>query len=245
MRSLRILGLASLLALATAYAGFARPDAARGLQTGPAQTQDRGGLTVSGLGSVASAPDRADISFGVDSRGRTAREALAANAIEMRRVLAALREAGIAPPDIQTQLVSLSPVSSEDGRQIIGYTASNSVTAKVREIGRAGVVIDAAVEAGANQVYGPSLARDDSDALYRQALRAAVGDARAKAQALAAAGGVSVGRVIEIVEGGGAPEPMPLQARTAGDSLESSAPTPIEPGTTKIQASVSVTFAVQ
>jgi len=233
----RLAALVVVGTLAVAMAGFARPDGARAVEP-----EERGGITVTGTAQVATVPDRAEVTFGVESRGRTAREALAANNIEMRRVLTALRGAGVAPADLQTQSVSLSPVTSEDGRSIAVYAASNSVTALVQSIGRVGAVIDAGVGAGANTIYGPSLRRSDTEAVYRQALRAAVVDARAKAEALADAGDVVLGDVTGIVESGAAPEPMPLLAdRSAG--AESS--TPIEPGTTKTQASVTVTFAVQ
>jgi len=237
MFAVRLAALVVVGTLAVAMAGFARPDGARAVEP-----EERGGITVTGTAKVASVPDRAEVTFGVESRGRTAREALAANSIEMRRVLTALRRAGVAPADLQTQNVSLSPVTSDDGRSIAVYAASNSVTAVVGSIGRVGAVIDAGVEAGANTIYGPSLGRSDTEAVYRQALRAAVLDARAKAETLADAGGVVLGDVTGIVEAGAAPQPMPLLAdRSAG--AENSVP--IEPGTMKTQASVTVTFAVQ
>jgi uncharacterized protein YggE len=100
-------------------------------------------------------------------------------------------------------------------------------------------VIDAAVNAGANQVYGLSLSHGDQDELYRQALKAAVANARANAQALASASNLSLGRVTAIVEGGGAPQPVPFAA--ADKAMAES--TPIEPGTQQTTASVTVTFS--
>ncbi len=237
MFAVRLAALVVVGTLAVAMAGFARPDGARAVEP-----EERGGITVTGTAQVASVPDRAEVTFGVESRGRTAREALAANSIEMRRVLTALRRAGVAPADLQTQNVSLSPVTSDDGRSIAVYAASNSVTAVVGSIGRVGAVIDAGVEAGANTIYGPSLGRSDTEAVYRQALRAAVLDARAKAETLADAGGVVLGDVTGIVEAGAAPQPMPLLADRSAGAEKS---VPIEPGTMKTQASVTVTFAVQ
>jgi uncharacterized protein len=112
------------------------------------------------------------------------------------------------------------------------------VSVRVRNLDRAGPVVDAAVGAGANQVYGPSLTRSDQEAVYRGALKAAYADARAKAQALADAAGVTLGAMTSTVEGG-ASAPMPLAAGRAEDAKAT-----IEPGTQEIQASVSVTFAV-
>lgn len=228
----RILPIAGLLVLGAVLVTAALPGAATSAAAAPA------GITVQGTASVTSVPDRAELSFGVESRGETARAALAANAAEMRRVIAALRSAGAA--DVKTQYVALSPRYTERG-EAQGFAATNTVSATVKDLDRAGAVIDAAVAAGANQVYGPSLSRGDQTALYRQALKTAVENARATAQTLAAASGLSLGRATAIVEGGGAPQPLPYPA-AAEKAMEAS--TPIEPGTQEVTATVSVTFSV-
>ncbi len=97
-----------------------------------------------------------------------------------------------------------------------------------------------AVAAGANQVYGPNLTHSNPAALYRQALRAAVAEARLSAQALAAASNLTLGAVTAVVEGGSAPMPFALASRAADEAV---AQTPIEPGQQEVTASVSVTFA--
>lgn len=228
MRRLLII-TSSLLAVA-ALAAVVRAGEA------PAAAADAtGGITVNGTGSVTAAPTRAELYVGVESQGATARAALAANAAEMRRVLAALRSAGAT--DLKTQSVNLNPRYVETGG-VQGFTATNSVSATVREVARAGAVIDAAVAAGANQVSGPSLTHANPGELYRQALRAAVADARLSAQALAAASGLTLGRVTAVVEGGAAPMPLALAARAEGGADA----TPIEPGEREVSASVSVTF---
>jgi len=198
---------------------------------------EAGGITVQGTASVTSVPDRAELSFGVESKGASARSALSANAAEMRRVIAALKAAGAT--DVKTQYVSLSPQYNEKS-EAQGFVATNTVSATIKELAKAGAVIDAAVNAGANQVYGPSLSHGDQDELYRQALRAAVANARANAQVLASAANVSLGRVTTIVEGGNAPQPVPFAA--ADKAMAES--TPIEPGTQQTTASVTVTFSV-
>ena len=195
------------------------------------------GITVVGTASVVSVPDRAELSFGVESQGKTAKAALAANAAEMRKVLAAVRAAG--GTDVKTQSVSLSPRYNETN-EVQAFVAVNSVAATIKDLSKAGALIDAAVGAGANQVYGPSLSRGDQAELYRQALGTAVANARASAQVLAMAANLSLGRVSAIVEGGGAPQPLPY----AADKATNLASTPIEPGTQQTTASVSVTFSV-
>ena len=222
-----------LLAAAVALlAAAAEPDSAHGLA---AQLRAEG-ITVAGTGSVRAVPDRAEISFGVVTQGRTASQALSANDTAIQRVVAALRAAGIAAADIQTRSFSISPRYSEDGSDILGYAAENTVAAQLRNLGRAGAVIDAAVTAGANQVFGPSLSRSDAKDQYRNALRAAVADARAKAQVLASAAGLSLGAVVGVAEQGAAAErPAP--------AADQAASAPIEPGTQEIQATVVVTFS--
>lgn len=229
---MKLAALAAVLLVAAALAGVGQPDPA---QSAEAETQN--GITVTGTGSVRTVPDRAEFSFGVQSQGNTAAQALSANAAEMRRVIDALRSAGVAAADIQTAQVSVSPTMTGERQAITGYTAFNTVSARIRQLAAAGRVIDAAVAAGANQVFGPSLTRSDQDELYREALGSAFADARAKAQALAAAAGLAVGRVVAVEESGGGA--IPLMDRAAGAEAQ----VPIEPGTQSVQASVTVTFA--
>jgi uncharacterized protein len=233
MRPTRILLVVTALLGLAAFAGVGLPEGAQS-----ADTTDPHGITVSGSASATATPDRATFTFGVDSRAATASQALASTNAQTRRVIAALLAAGIDRKDLQTQLVSLSPQTTDDGLSIRGYVAQNSVAATLRDLGRAGQVVDAAVDAGANQVYGPSLVVSDQDDLYRTALKAAYADARAKAQSLAAASGQSVGRALDVVESGGA-MPVMLEKSTAADAT-----TPVEPGTQEITATVTVTFAV-
>ena len=226
----RIVPLAGLVLLGALLAVASIPGKASSAAAEP------GGITVQGTAFVASVPDRAELSFGVESQGQTAKAALAANAAEMRRVIAALKAAGAT--SVKTQSVSLSP-RYDERNEVQAFVAANSVSATVREIGKAGALIDAAVDAGANQVYGPSLSRGGQGELYRNALKATLADARASAQAIAAASGLALGRITAVVEGGGsAPQPYALaeKAMDAGS-------TPIEPGTQQVTATVTVTFA--
>ncbi len=196
------------------------------------------GITVTGTESVEVAPDVAEWSFGVHSRSSSARGALSANSSRIRRVVAALRAAGVAREDIRTQYVSLYPDMREGG-EVVGYSASNTVHVVVRNIGRSGAVIDAAVRVGANEVSGPSMTRSNHEELYDRALAAAYDQARAKAEALAKKLGVSVGAPTAVVEGAlGGSEPVYGERAALANDV------PIEPGQTEIAASVTVTFAI-
>ena len=227
----KLLLSAALLVLALAVAAATLPGSASSAASDP------GGITVIGTASVESVPDRAELSFGVESQGASAKAALAANAAEMRKVIAAVKAAGGA--GVKTQAVSLSP-RYNDKNEVQGFTATNTASATIADVAKAGALIDAAVNAGANQVYGPSLSSGDVTALYRKALTAAVANARASAQVLAAGANVSLGRVTAIVESGGAPSPLPFGANKAQDL----ASTPVEPGTQQTTATVGVTFSV-
>jgi uncharacterized protein len=191
-------------------------------------------VTVNGEGVMLAVPDRAEISAGVETRAPTARAALQANASAMADVLAALRSAG--GTDVTTQSVSLS-TSFDDKGSPNGFVASNIASATVA-FAKAGALIDAAVAAGANTVYGPSPSRSDADALYREALAKAVADAGGRAAVLAKAAGRELGRVTAISESGAAP--VPVFAKAAAD-----ASTPVESGPQETTASVSVTYELR
>src|SRR4029453_16814642 len=142
-----LLAAAALLALAALAGVVARPEGAGAADPPPDRT-----VTVTGVGAVRSTPDRAQLSFGVESRATTAQAALAANGVAMRKLLAALREAGV--DELQTQTVSVWPNWGDDNR-LDGYVATNTLSGVVG-VGRAGAAIDAAAPAGPTQAYGPA-----------------------------------------------------------------------------------------
>jgi uncharacterized protein len=223
-----------LLALAIAVALLAGgADAAATSATATGDT-----VTVDGMGSVTAVPDQAEFDFTVQTKGATAAGVLSRNGTDTKAVITAVEGVGVAEADIQTQQVSLDPVMSNDGTSIVGYTASDTIDVTKLAIAKAGSIVDAAVGAGANSVSGPSLTVSSQDSLYNDALKAAVAQAKTKAQALADAAGRNLGTVTTIVEGGGA-SPLPF---AVGGAAKSS--TPIEAGTEQIQATVTVTYAL-
>jgi uncharacterized protein YggE len=234
MRRTLLLSAAAAAALfaAASIAGVGRPSPARGADAGSPSV-----VTTSGHGDVTAVPDQAVISAGVNTRAASAAAALSENAQAMQQVIAALKKAG--GSDLQTQEVSLYPQTDDRGT-VTGYSAQNTVSAKAT-IANAGGLVDAAVGAGANTVQGPTLDVSDSDALYRDALKQAVADARAKADALAQAGGFAVGPVYAVTEQTDtAPQPV-WQAATAAKASS----TPIEPGTQDVTADVTVSFQIR
>ncbi|MDX2277277.1 MAG: SIMPL domain-containing protein [Hyphomonadaceae bacterium] len=204
-------------------------------------------LTVSAEGKVEGRPDMATINLGVTTEGQTAAAALAENARRMTALTAALRRAGIAERDIQTSNVSVNPQQQYRENEpplTIGYQANNSVTAKVRNIDTTGRVIDAAVGAGGNNVNGVYFSYQDPDAQMDRARRAAIENARARAQLYADALGMRVARVIAVSESGGMqpPWPMPMMARAEAAQDVS---TPIAPGQIETSINVNVTFELR
>lgn len=228
----RIAFAAVLLLVAAALAGVLRPEGASAVDPVPATDS----VTVTGTGIVTAVPDRAQISAGVESRATTARAALQANAAAMEKVIDALRARG--GSDVTTQTVSLSTAYDEQGRPN-GFVAANVASAETSLSG-AGALIDAAVAAGANTIYGPSLSRSDADALYRQALEKAVADARDRAALLARAAGRELGRVTAMVESGVADSPVYAKAEAARD-----ASTPVVSGPQETTATVNVTYELR
>jgi uncharacterized protein len=220
---------ASVLLVASAIAGVAQPRLGRAASTPAART-----ITVSGHGTVATVPDRASFDFTVETRASTAAAAIARCSDEAAAVARAVKAAGVAPADLQTSQVSLFPQTTQDGTAIVGYAASNTITAK-STLAAAGAIVDAAVKAGANGVSGPNLARSDEAAIYKTALKNAVADAKDKAGALAAAAGLTLGGVQSLAEGAGV-APVVFAQKAADASVA------IEPGTQTVTADVTVTY---
>lgn len=204
-------------------------------------------LDISAEGSTTRVPDVATIRAGVVAQGPSAAGALADNAVRMGRVLAALKQAGIAARDIRTASVSLSPqYRYADGQPpaITGYQASNSVAVRFREIAKSGTILDALVREGANQIDGPNLSLDQPDAALDEARVSAVRIARARAELYAKAAGLSVARIVSISEsgandGGASPPPM-LFARAVKVTG-----TQLSAGETDVSVTLSVRFLLR
>ena len=209
--------------------------------------QHHAGIAVDATGDVQYTPDIARITLGVN--GEAANAAAAASDIANRAsaVIAALKSLGIAASDIRTSGFNLyyrQPSQGPAGTIKGAYVASESVTIKA-PVGKVGAAIDAAVAAGANESYGLEYDTSNRDALYKQAVQRAVQQAHDLAAAAASAAGVKLGTVISIRVPSFAPPGIVPLARTAMTlSAAAPAPPPIEPGTGKISASVSVTYSI-
>lgn len=240
-----------LMAAALAAAGAATPAMAQAVSPGPVVAPGNAVLTLSADGRSTRVPDLAVFSAGVTTQAKTASAALSQNAEQMNAVIAALKASGIAERDIQTSNLSVNPVYGQPRADangnvsgdpvIIGYQATNQVEVKQRKIGNYGKTIDTLVNAGANQVSGPSFQLDNPDAASDEARIEAMKKARARAELYAKAAGLTVKRILTISESGGyAPQPMVMYARA--EAMMAKAPSPVAAGEVQVGANVTVTF---
>ncbi len=204
-------------------------------------------IAVSGEGSVNATPDFARVTLGVTTVGKDAREAMAANAKSVNALVALIKAEGVSTADVQTSGLSISPIySNQTSAQagaptITGYSVSDTVTVTVRDIPRLGALLDKAVAAGANTMYGVAFGENDASALLDKARPLAVADARRKAEIYASAGGAKVGRLMELSEESLA-QPVPFAKRAYGQAAPAAAPTPIEAGQDKLTVTISARF---
>ena len=197
--------------------------------------------------SVDAKPDIVDIGAGVTSQASTAVEAMHINAREMNAVIDRIKALGIKDKDIQTTGINLSAQYDYDqstSRQVFrGYQASNRVNVTLREVPRAGEVLDALVAAGATDINGPNFSLDDDTGARAQARKAAFEKARAQAEEYARWSGFSGVRLLEINESVAAGPPMPYAQSAERKMMDvSAAPTPVEPGLVGTMVSLTVKF---
>jgi uncharacterized protein len=247
------------LALATVAATACAPHRAPTIITSNGPTR---GVTVTGLGKATGKPDVARTTIGVETRAATAEEASAEVSARMAKVVAALKQAGIADADLRTSTVSLSfernpepprpfepappsspgkgaPASAAPQLPVGFYVATNNVEVTIRNLDRAGQVLSAATSAGANQMFGIRFELEDPTALLLVARQKAVADARARAEKLAQLAGVKLGPPVSITEmDGGAPGPVPSFAMMRAEAA------PVERGELNVSTSVQIVYAL-
>ena len=204
---------------------------------------------MTGSGSVAGEPDIATLNLGVSVEKETVAEAREAAAAAMTGVIASLKANDVAEKDIQTERFSIYPQYdyTDNGRVLRGYSVNNTVSAKVRELENLSEVIDDAAEAGGDIVVVNSIQFmiEDTTPLQAQARSLAVKNAEAKAQTLAEAGGVTLGKPITITETSRAASPSIAYAESAvaADSARSS--TPIEAGELTVIVNITVVYEIE
>jgi len=201
-------------------------------------------VSVSGVGIVTTTPDTASIQLGMTVTQPTLADAQNEASTQMQAVLDALVAAGVEEKDIQTSSYYVSVVQNYDSNgnpsEVTNFQVQNMVNVVVRDIDNVGPILDSAVAAGANTVYGVNFYLDDSSAATSEARALAVQDAEKRAQELAAAAGMTLGPVVSITEGYSS---GPIYGKGGGAmAAESAAPAPIQAGTTTIQVDVTVVY---
>lgn len=195
------------------------------------------GIIVTGRGIVEAAPDRAIVTVGAQFTRATAQEAQEVTSMTMAQTLRQVMALGIPRERIQTVEIDLFPQRRPPAGEIVGYQAVQRARITLDDLTLVGRVLDAAVASGANLLDGVAFTVRDPGAARTRALAAAVQDARASADALAAAAGLGTPRIVRIEESGAVP--------IRGESLRAApeAATPVLPGTLSLGAQVRVVFA--
>jgi uncharacterized protein YggE len=215
-----------------------------------AEGRDVATMAITGRSVLEAAPDFAAVSIGVTNKAPTTAAAIDATSQAAAKIVAAARAFGIEARDVQTSYVALSPAyrNVRDGSGTLeqrpdGYTASNAVVVRVRQLPRLGDFLRTVVDGGANQIGGVAFELADPTKLEREALAAAIRDARAQAEIAAEAAGVQIMRIESIGTGPrnnrvlrqNAPAPMRAMAR---------AEVPIEAGSLDVSSEVQVVFSI-
>jgi uncharacterized protein len=204
-------------------------------------------ISISGHGEVLAVPDLAIVSIGVTSQATTARDALDANTKSMKALLETLKTAGIDARDMATSNFSVGPRvdygrdNNQPGK-IVGYDVNNMVTVTVRKIDDLGGLLDIAVTTGSNTINGITFSLTKPDAMLDEARKAAVADAKHKADIYAAAGGFTLGSIVSLSEGGASPPPMPYVLKSARSEA---ADVPIAQGERALSIDVSITYEIK
>lgn len=205
-------------------------------------------VSVSGHGQVNVPPDTASVTIGVDIIKPTLSEAQSEAASQASALIEALKGAGIAPEDIQTSYFSVNLLrdysENADPTVITGFEVMNQLQVTVRNTDTLGDLLDTAVNAGANSIYGVTFYVDDQTAAASEARVKAVEDARTKAEELASAAGMTLGPVVAIAEGT-VPIVSPMYARGGGGMAMDAAATPMEAGSTTVAVDVQVTYELR
>ena len=223
-----------------------------GQGTVPVPQQQNTGIWVTGQGEAMAIPDIAELRLGVEAQAETVSEAQTQARVAMDEVMQVLEDKGIDEKDIQTQRFSIYPVTrwiqEKDEEEIIGYRVTNIVLAKIRDVDKAGDIIDAVADAGGDlvRIQGISFSVDDPTPYYEEARAEAMKDAKSKASQLADLADVKLGKPTYISEGA---VYLPTVTRDFNEAGMAPMPAPvpetsISPGEQKITLNVQIVYAI-
>ena len=207
-------------------------------------------ITAQGTGKVTGVPDVLSVSLAIHTEGDTANGTLQENSLRTQQMLDATKEAGVDPKDVQTTSVSLGPrfdFTNPNRPRIIGYSADNSFEVKLRDLTKAGTIIDGLSSLAGDflQVQGIGFSIDDSTDLLSAARADAVKRAATQAKQLADAAGVKLGPVRSITE---VPQttfsPFDTRAAAGAAADQASVPVPLAPGSQQLTLTVTVVYDI-
>ena len=201
-------------------------------------------IAVSGTGVVKAEPDAAYVSIGVERTEKTATEAQQIVAQNMKNVQAGLKKMGIKDDKIETTSVTLTPAYEYDKgkRTLIGYTARNQIKVTIDKLDDVGRIIDGSISAGATNVYNISFSIKDEGPSKKAALKKAFEDAKGKAEAIAAAAGLTLTKILSIQEAGARIIPPASNFRALAAEGAGAAETPVSPGEIEVRGDLSVVY---
>jgi uncharacterized protein len=207
------------------------------------------GITVVGHADLKLDPDVAYASFSVTNSSRKEIDAGQKNAEKMQAVMTAIEGAGIAATDIHTEFYMVSPDYNDDSdtTRVTGYTATNSLHVTIHDLSKVGLIIDAALQAGAVSAGDIEFDLTNRDKSEQDALGNAVSNARSKAELVAGASDVTLGRLLNLTESQTSPPPPmpgPIFAGAMAMGPRAAPTTPISPQIIEITADVTATFAI-
>ena len=218
------------------------------LQAAPALAHDepdKRTISLSASGGVKTTPDKVDISTGVTTEAKTAREALDQNTEAMAKVVEALKADGIDAKDIQTVNFSVGPVYEvkAEGKPpvVVGYRVTNQVRITLHDSGKLGAILDKVVTLGSNQIDSIEFGVEEPEALKDEARRLALKNVTDNAKLYAEAAGIGLGRILSITEEESSYQPRYAPMATRMDSAKE---VPIEAGTASVEVRVRVSWEI-
>lgn len=202
-------------------------------------------ITVSGEGKIFAKPDIGEINLGVTNEAKTVSEAQSESMEAINKIMAFLKSAGIEEKDIKTTNYSIIPVYdyTEHKQTLRGYSVSQNLDIKIRDLAKSGDIVAGAAENGANLVGGLSFTIDEPDTLKTEARSQAIEKAKTKAEKLAEDLGVKLGKLINFSESGGE-MPRIYYSESLGGAAPSAAPQ-IPTGENQITIDVSLTYEIE
>jgi uncharacterized protein YggE len=204
-------------------------------------------ITVTGTGMITLTPDIAYVYIGVRTQDASASVAMTKNNTQAQAVIAAIKGYGVADKDIQTTNFSIypQPVYDDNYNQVgVTYLVDNTVYVTVRDLDKVGELLDASFKAGANTINSISFDVADKTEVLSQARLEAVKNARAQADELATASGVTVGDVQTISYYDNTPTPKYYEVRSA-DMANAAPSVPIEAGSMQVTTTVTIIYTIK